>query len=202
MTDYTGTGRKDENHPKYKANLIALIGPKGSGKTTLSKHLQAAHGYIPTSFATPIKLMLQTLLEYQNLDKELIQHMLYGNLKEEETEYLAYRSPRFAMQTLGSEWRDLISRSLWTNIWENKTYSELRRGKKFVVDDMRFLHEEESVRDLSGKVILIHRPGHVPSNEHISELEYLKIAPDLIINNDSNLPHMFNQINDYLGANL
>ncbi len=180
------------------SNLIALIGPKGSGKTLLSKYLESKYNYTPTSFATPIKLMLETLLSYQNLDKEIIHHMLYGNLKEEETEYLGWRSPRYAMQTLGTEWRILITRNLWVNIWENKTYSQLSRGEKISIDDVRFLHEAEAIKNLGGKIILISRQGYNPSITHTSEHEYLKITQDETIYNDTTPEDMYLQIDTYL----
>jgi deoxyadenosine/deoxycytidine kinase len=181
------------------SNLIAILGPKGSGKTTLSRYLETQHNYTPTSFATPLKLMLKTLLEYQNLSPTLIYEMLYGDLKETETKYLDYATPRRAMQTLGSEWRDLISRNLWVNIWENKIYSELNRGRKITVDDARFIHEVNVIRNLGGKIVKIHRPGYEPSaKEHISETEQGKIVPDLLITNDSSLENMYLQIDNFL----
>jgi predicted AAA+ superfamily ATPase len=181
------------------SNLIAILGPKGSGKTTLSHYLEVQHAYMSTSFATPLKLMLKTLLEYQNLSPNLIHAMLYGDLKETETKYLDYATPRRAMQTLGSEWRDLISRNLWVNIWENKIYSELNRGRKITVDDARFIHEVNLIRNLGGKIVKIHRPGYEPSaKEHISETEQGKIVPDLLITNDSSLENMYLQIDNFL----
>jgi hypothetical protein len=125
--------------------------------------------------------------------------MLYGDLKETETKYLDYATPRRAMQTLGSEWRDLISRNLWVNIWENKIYSELNRGRKITVDDARFIHEVNVIRNLGGKIVKIHRPGYEPqSSEHISETEQSKIVPDFLITNDSSLENMYLQIDNFL----
>ena len=93
------------------------------------------------------------------------------------------------MQTLGTEWRDLIDKNFWVNIW-------LRAATfvpKIVVDDMRFLHESEAVRNIDGKIILIERPGIGPGT-HPSEQEYLQIDPDFQIINDQEPMNMLLQL--------
>src|SRR5271155_2972529 len=117
--------------------IIGLVGPKGSGKSTLARLLEKEMGYRRTSFASPIKAMLTTLLGLQHVNPELIERMLNGDLKEVKTPFLAGCSPRRAMQTLGTEWRDTLRRDLWTKIWETR----VARMVLLSVDDVRFTHE-------------------------------------------------------------
>lgn len=189
-------------------NIIALTGPKGVGKTSLATLLSAEYGYELTSFARPIKIMLSSLLEYQGVDSNIIDRIIYGDLKEIPIPYLGDRSFRYAAQTLGTEWRDLMRLDLWTNMWRNHIASST--NDLFVVDDMRFLREAKAVRDLTNsisKIILIERNGYsanfIPSyikydtEEHISEREYLQITPDLTIENNASKYDMLEKLREW-----
>ena len=170
-------------------SIIALCGPAGSGKSTLADLLIERHGYTRLSFAAPIREMLRALLKCQGVPTFTVNQMLFGNLKEEPSPYFSGKSPRHAMQTLGTEWRDLIDKELWTSIWIRSS----QFVSKIVVDDMRFLHESDAVRNVDGKIILIERPGVGPGN-HISEHEYLQIEPDFRIINDQEPMNMHLQL--------
>ena len=173
--------------------IIALCGPQGSGKTTLAR-LLVNQGYEPSRFAGALKTMIHTLLMYQGVLLEEAVQMTDGDLKETPTPFLDYKTPRHAMQTLGTEWRNLISKDLWVNIWERS----LNRDSKIVVDDMRFLHEADRVHQLGGVVIKIHRPNNLNSDTHSSEQEYRKIFPDFIITNSSTPNKMLIDLNLFL----
>jgi hypothetical protein len=170
-------------------HIIGLVGPAGSGKSTLAALLAERAGYERTSFAGPIKHMLRALLEYQSVFPETIERMLYGDLKEIPNSYLSGATPRHAMQTLGTEWRDLISRDLWLNIWEAQADS------RCVVDDLRFQHEAKQVRAHAGLIVTVRRPGRHPITGHISETEWEDIVPDVYITNvDGNPDDMWTQL--------
>lgn len=169
--------------------IIALVGPKGCGKSTLALSLTGhEHKFITLGFAEPLKRMIQGLFLYQGLEPKETVRMIRGDLKEVPTPYLGGRTPRHAMQTLGTEWRDLIARNLWSDIWL-RTVSDSLRDCNIVVDDMRFHHEAEAVRSLGGHIFLIQREGQdVPNDPHISEQEYRSIEFDGFIVNFENRP--------------
>jgi len=180
-------------------NLIALIGPRFSGKTTLANQLKN-YNWKTTSFATPIKNMLRTLLANQNnLDLDIVERMLYGDLKEIPTKYLNGVSPRYVMQTLGTEWRDLIHRDLWLDIWKRSI--DLKK-EKIIVDDLRFIHEANRIKSLDGILVYISRNQNRTPDFHISEQELKKIIPDFTIDNNHNPEDMIFQLNHYLKGEI
>ena len=162
-----------------KKIILGLIGPKFSGKTTLAKELES-QGFTIISLASPIKEMLHTLLYIQNCPEDMIKRYLYGNLKEEPCPYLDGNSPRLAMQTLGTEWRNLISKELWLNIWTRSV--ENTTNLNIICDDVRFIHEGNRIQSLGGKLIYIRRKGTIIGT-HPSESEFLELDPDLYIEN-------------------
>ena len=143
-------------------NLIALTGYKGSGKSTAAQHLARTHGYRRLAFAQPLKDMLIAM--------GLTQEQVYGNKKEIPASILGSRTPRHAMQTLGTEWgRDMIDKNLWVNAVERRLIGDVPT----VIDDLRFPNEAEMVRRRKGIIIFIARDGlqdvH-PSETNIKDL--------------------------------
>jgi hypothetical protein len=172
--------------------IIALCGPAGVGKTTLAELLVKHHNYTRLNFARPIKIMLGALLKWQGASDLQIRRMLDGDLKEEPTGLLDGQTPRRAMQTLGTEWRDLISKNLWVNVWQNT--AEQLRAPKIVIDDMRFLHEAQKVKELDGTIIRLERSGFSINMGHLSEHEYMEIQYDFVLVNHTTPIDMLNEL--------
>ena len=77
------------------------------------------------------------------------------------------RTPRYAMQTLGTEWgRDLISPNIWVNIVKHDI---LKIKGDVVIDDCRFPNEVVMILGLGGVMVYIDRGGK--SGDHASERE-------------------------------
>lgn len=145
--------------------LVGLIGRKGSGKDTAAATL-LGQGYENVKFAGALKTMIRALLAYQGADPDTIERMIEGDLKEEPTPYLAGRSPRHAMQTLGTDWgRKLMHEEFWVEV----TKPLLRNGK-VVVTDVRFLNEVMEIIELGGVPIGVEAEWQKPTpGEHESE---------------------------------
>lgn len=144
--------------------IVGFTGRKGSGKDTASQVLEAV-GAVNLKFAGALKLMIATLLVYQGVDRNTAHRMVEGDLKEVPTKYLGGRTPRYAMQTLGTEWgRDLLSKTLWVDILERAAL----QYESVVVSDVRFPNEVAKIKAMGGPVFRIERG--VPANdEHPSE---------------------------------
>jgi energy-coupling factor transporter ATP-binding protein EcfA2 len=137
-----------------KKTIIALTGPKGSGKSTFGALLKkrAIKNGIQCSvfsFADPLKEMLHVLLQPAAFSPDN---------KEEPTFGICGRTPRYLMQTLGTEWgRKTIGQDIWVETMRRRIAQSTARY--IVIDDLRFDDEAEMIQDLGGKIYLIERPG-------------------------------------------
>ena len=155
--------------------LIGFCGPIGSGKTTAARVLERVCGFERMRFAEPLKAMLRTL----GLDESQVD----GDRKETPSALLCGRTPREAMQTLGTEWgRDLIGEDLWVHAWAWRADEALVAGRSVVVDDVRNVNEARAIWARGGKLIGLERPGVMPGG-HVSERFDLSLA-DARIRND------------------
>lgn len=141
--------------------LIAFTGLAGSGKTTAAQYLVEQHGYVRTRFADSLKAMLRSIgLSHEEID---------GSRKELPSPLLCGKTPRWAMQTLGTEWgRDCIDSDLWTTIWVERIAPHLDLGGRVVCDDCRFENEAVAVGRLGGTVVRIEDRGGI-AGAHESE---------------------------------
>lgn len=129
--------------------LIGLCGPAGCGKTTVAERLRDHRGYKIVSFADPL---------YDAVS--LITGVPVGKLKDRATKEAELpgfgRSPRFLLQTLGTDWgRDMVSE----NIWVQAAMTRIRPDEDVVIPDVRFDNEAEAIVDRGGKVFYVVRPG-------------------------------------------
>jgi len=136
-----------------KVTLIGLSGLAGAGKSTAAKILVEDHGFVRLRFADTIKEMLATLLRQADFDEATIKEAIDGDLKEEGFAVLNWKTPRYCLQTLGTEWgRWGVGENLWANITKKAIERELRAGRKVVVDDVRFQNEIDVIGELGGDV--------------------------------------------------
>lgn len=171
--------------------VVGVVGLAGSGKTTLSNYLVRSLGYTRRPFALPLKRMLGAL--------GLTEEHLEGNgpLKSAACDLLGGHSPRYAMQTLGTEWgRNIMGQDFWVNAWRSGAH----RTALAVADDCRFLNEVDAIHELRGVVIRIHRPGIAldpkvasHASEQIDNLPY-----DFAVVNDGPPEKMLEVVHAYL----
>lgn len=160
--------------------LIGVAGQRGSGKDTFADAL-APQGFLNIKFAGPLKSMLCTLLQEAGASPPILGDMLHGNLRDTPSQLLCGKTPRHAMQTLGTEWRNLIGETLWTQIIENRLLA--KNYKKVVISDVRFPHEVEMIHRLGGTVIRLRR-GAYTTTPHPSEAQIPSLQADLEFRNN------------------
>lgn len=163
--------------------LIAFYGFKKSGKSTATDYIfHSYEGFSSHSFATPLKQMLCAM--------GLTPEQLWGSQKETPAPLLNGKTPRHAMQTLGTEWgRRCIDEGLWVRAWK-----ETLPGGYVVTDDLRFPNEYIAIKEVGGVVVRIDRPGIDADTSHESEAHVATLKPDHIIVNDRSIPVFCNRI--------
>lgn len=163
------------------AKIIGLHGLARSGKDTVAAILaeQTKHTEM-LSFATPLKLMLTSLLGSATY--------LHESEKEKTIEWLG-RSPRYLLQTLGTEWgRDLVHPDIWIRLLERRV-EFCRDASLIVITDVRFENEAAWVRK-HGQLVHVMRDKRPPiggTDNHASEYGLPIEDADYIIANNGTL---------------
>lgn len=146
-----------------KSPIIGFAATIGSGKTLLASTLLSTYQFRVISFAAPIKECLRAM--------GLTDDEIHGHGKELPHAMLGGRSPRFAMQSLGTEWgRNLIGPDIWVEIWRRKV-TALPVNTPIVCDDVRFQNEADVIRTLGGIIVRIQRDDVTPTSNHSSEAQ-------------------------------
>jgi hypothetical protein len=77
----------------------------------------AGHGWRVVKFAAPFKAMVAALLREAGESADVIERAIEGDLKSQPMEALAGRTPRYTMQTLGTEWgRGAMASDIWVRL--------------------------------------------------------------------------------------
>lgn len=143
--------------------IISLTGPKGVGKSTIAGKLtQSAFLQKPVtilSFADPIKGMAKLLLRPEAMLPENKDTTDYG---------ICGRSPRYIMQTIGTEWgRKCVHMDIWVEVMRLRIKNST--AKTIIIDDLRFENEADMILNLGARIFLVERVGVEYTHEHISE---------------------------------
>jgi hypothetical protein len=175
--------------------LIGFTGFAGSGKTTCAKLLEE-QGFIRLRFASSLKSMLAAV--------GFTPEQLDGDAKNTPLPTWCNHTPRYIMQTLGTEWgRKLIGEDLWANLFIAKAKKLLSKGQKVVVDDVRFLNEANAIRELGGTIHRIIRISNFAgcAGDHPTEQEQLFIPVDSYIRNDAGIDELRSQLDRITNKN-
>lgn len=159
--------------------IIAMTGAAGSGKDAVADILVKDYGFERLSFAYGLKSMLRRLYEVQHVSAEVIERKIEGDLKEKSCHYLSGKSPRHAMQALGTEWgRNCIGESFWVQA----AVESMEREIDYVCSDCRFENEWDALK-LRGAYMWRRTGGGLDGDAALHESEHglSNVEPDVII---------------------
>lgn len=184
------------------ATVYAFAGKRGSGKSTASQAL-IDMGFVDLKFADPLKNMLRAFYATCGVDEETTERKIEGDLKEVPCEWLQGKTPRYAMQTLGTEWREMIATNLWSDIFVKRVKSG-QFGDKIVCSDFRFPgHEEAALEELDAYTYRIVRPGQEEdeASQHPSEALVDKLRVRGVFRNNTTIADLQDFVRDLVEAN-
>ncbi|AEJ02204.1 hypothetical protein Nit79A3_2432 [Nitrosomonas sp. Is79A3] len=178
--------------------LIGLAGPAGCGKDPVAQILCDTQEFRRISLVDPIRQGISTMLEIP------WDHMIDHELKELPMAELCGKSPRQAMQTLGTEWgRNCIDPHIWLKVAERKM-EYIRRlaetGNAYisgiVISDIRFPGEAKWLREQGGSIWHIRRPNNPNATKagHESEIPLIPEEGDSFIINDGDIDKLFDDV--------
>lgn len=182
--------------------IYAFAGKRGSGKSTAVRVL-LEHGFTDAKFADPLKNMLRAFYRTCGLDDAHIERKIEGDLKEVPCEWLMGKTPRYAQQTLGTEWRNLINTELWSNILTIRV-NRGDFGDKVAISDYRFPeHEGAALEALGATTYRIERSNQVDDevSAHVSETAIKDTKVSGIILNDGTIEDLQTVILELLAVN-
>ena len=189
-----------QHYQPHLPRVIALCGARRVGKDTLAAHLVSRHGYEHIKITAPLKQVCKTLFSFTD-------DQLETDIKEAIDERWGV-SPRQVMQFLGTEVfqykiQELlpgVGRNFWVNSMVNMI--EANPEKRYVISDMRFLHEFEALRRFGMLTVKISSPHVVQNNTdaHVSEQEHTTIREDVHIANTSSREDMYSKIDSFLAV--
>lgn len=175
--------------------LIGIVGPQGSGKTTVAEYLAAKWQFQDMTLAEPLKAACMALFD---LDRE----QLYGSLADKtraDPRWFGV-TPRQIMQFVGT---DLMRRQMsqlmpevGDNIFVHRFriwYQRQSPGARISVSDVRFQNEAAMIRALGGKLWRIKRTTDM-QDAHVSETECHGIDVDLEIDNNADIAALYQTV--------
>lgn len=174
--------------------LIGLYSSRPqSGKSTVASLLTERHDFDVIPFAGTLKEMFRVLLLDLGLSEGESERALFFD-KERPLDCLQGKTPRHALQTLGTEWgRQCLDPGIWVRAWQAQVQQAWRIGQNHVVaDDVRFPEEMQAVRELGGIVVRVVRGDALDGDvlAHASEGALDGEVFDELIVNDGSLEEL------------
>lgn len=163
--------------------IIALTGLAGSGKSTVAYLLTKAGGE-QIAFAEPLKRFCGEVFGFTRAQ-------LYGPSAERERPSPRFTrpdgtplTPRYALQTLGTEWGRNCDPDVWAKAGLLKAEQLAGAGQLVVITDLRFVNEAQLVRAAGGEIWRVLRSyDDLKHNSfaHASEREIWSQAMDRLV---------------------
>lgn len=171
--------------------IIGLSGYAQSGKDEVAKTLVEEHGFIRIAFADKIRELLFEMdpgVQIPGPGDIMVTVGLQNLVEEAGWDWAKqYPSVRALLQNLGVAARTVFHEDFWV-IQAFKNFGT--EDKNYVITDVRFQNEADTIVRLGGKIWRVTRPGVEAVNGHISEHELNDYAVDHTINNEGTLDEL------------
>lgn len=174
--------------------IIGMKGVAQSGKDTVAEYLIEKYGFQRLAFADKLKEAVYELnpIVYDDVRVQAIIDAIGWD--EAKT---VYGEIRELLQRMGTEvGRKLFKDSFWVDL----VWDQIKSGH-YVITDVRFQNEADSIQNQSGLIVHINRPGYGPVNNHISDTGVDAIPADAYILNDGTIEDLHRRV-DFIIRNI
>lgn len=183
---------------KTVPRLIAVCGYKRSGKDTVANFISDTYGHEHIKIAAKLKNIVKTLFNFTEEQVETDSKEVVDNRWGV--------TPRHVMQFMGTEMfqykiQELlpnIDRRFWIMNIINETRDKIDKGYPLIISDLRFKHEYMELQKYGVYIIRVNKNNIRGTDTHPSEVEFLDIPADLIINNDGSITDLYNSLKENL----
>jgi hypothetical protein len=169
--------------------IIALTGPKGSGKDTVAEIIKHKYGTFynvkSIAFADPLKVVIQGLFnletkeQYDLFKRADVSYQLPGHLTEQV-------EGRRLVREIGMMMRQYDDKQFTQYVWKEIAADP---NALWVVTDLRFDNEYMMLKQLGAKIVKITRPQY-EYDGHITERAFDDHLVDKILHNDGDLEYL------------
>lgn len=206
--------------------LIAIVSSKQQGKSSITNFLVKNHDFISYSFANPMKRGLQEMFGFTDEqlwggeeEKEKIDDR-WGISARRMLQIVGTDLFQFDIQNrlkLEEQGFKDIGRKIWVHkfkLWLKETerihklnfieskIAGLINGEipelRIVIDDCRFIHECNEIKNLGGEIWRVIRPNKENIDNHLSETEHNAIKEDKLLINDGSLEELYEKIEKFI----
>lgn len=184
--------------------IIGFTGKAGVGKTTAVRLLKEHIGptAVELSFASPLKAFVRAAFNWTEEHTD-------GALKEvPDTRYRRaraaatyggpeYLTPRYALQTLGTEWGRRCYPEVWVQNCLRRAEVLRQQGYCVLISDVRFPNEADSIQWAGGFVFRVNgvpRLRELSTTTHESEAHAKDLPVDMELDNGQGLDHLAAQV--------
>lgn len=178
---------------------IGVTGYARHGKDTIADYLVLNYKFQKIALADVMKEVISIIFGWSR--EYIEQH-------KDEIDNFWGVTPRYALQTLGTEWGqhilgefNLFEQRTGRLLWTKQTYNYIQKffnnNENVVISDIRFLHEAKYLKDKGFIIWRVNRPNcPFKTNSHASESEINKIEKSWYIDNkiEGNLGYLYDQI--------
>lgn len=213
--------------------IIGIMGQARSGKDTTAEYLAKHHKVVRIGLADPMKRFCKEVFDFSDAqlwgdDRDKADTRYFRGNIDPSTLSGNYLSPRYALQTLGTEWGRDCYHSVWIEYGLriadeliNGGYAEytakdglIKKEKDVgicpgvVFSDIRFINEYQAIKDHEGLKVRIKRPGFegkVGVEGHASENEQQALSDgmfDVILDNSGDFEFLYKQIEEKIVPRL
>lgn len=143
--------------------IIGLCGYAQSGKDTVGSYLVDAYGFERIAFADAMRKAMYVLNPHVG-QADLFLADLVDQLGWDEAKQ--YAEVRGLLQRFGTE----VGREMFGNdFWVEVAFQGVKPDSKYVITDVRFPNEQDSIVAAGGDIWKVTRPGYGPVNAHVSD---------------------------------